>query len=185
MSDAPTGSQLAVTERGTRLDKFTEDDVNAALRALVLSGGDVSKTVELLADDNGLLVSHDQLRYWRDVAFTTRYYAIRKELGTEVGEQVAGRAMESAIAADEAEKLFISQAVERVADMSPDKLPSAARDMAQVKANNIEKSRLLRDRPTEIKEVRDTGAILDELRRLGILKADPRIDSIEGEATEI
>ena len=175
--------ELAITERGTRLDKYTEGEVNLALRTLILSGGDVKGTVGALAEE-GIVIKHDALRYWRDVAFSARYYKLREELAQTVGEEVAGRAMERALQADEAESRFIEKAVEKIEDVSPDRLASAARDLSGVKASNIEKAQLLRNKPTEIRETRDTGEILDQLRRLGILTGDPRDAAIEGNASE-
>jgi hypothetical protein len=179
--DIPSGSKHAMTERGSKLDRFTEDDVNAGLKTLILHGGNVKQTVEALGEE-GVLVKNAELRYWRDVAFPTRYYALRKELSAEVGEEVAGRAMEKAIVADDAESLFIEKAVEKADDISPDRLTAAARDMSQVKAQNIEKAQLLRNKPTQIQETRDTAELLNVLRKLGILTGDPR-DNTQGPET--
>jgi hypothetical protein len=90
--------------------------------------------------------------------------------------------MEKAIVADDAESLFIEKAVEKADDISPDRLTAAARDMSQVKAQNIEKAQLLRNKPTQIQETRDTAELLNVLRKLGILTGDPR-DNTQGPET--
>jgi hypothetical protein len=181
---------LAVTERGTQLQNFTEADVELSLRLLVLSGGSVKKTVEALAEE-GVLIEHDKLRYFRDVAFPSRYNELRRELSNDIGEELAGRALERAMALDDAEGVYVEKAVDKIDEVSPDRLAAAALSLAKAKGENIEKAQLLRNRPTEIRETRDTAEILDLLKREGVLITDPRLEAdpnvaaiLNGKATE-
>ena len=174
--------QLAVTERGTTLKGHTEEQVDLALKTLVLSGGSIKKAQAILGEE-GLVVSADAYRYWRDVAFPSRYQAIRAELTNAAGDELAARAMQRAKDADEAEAEYIRLALEKAGEVSPDKLTKAALDLAKAKGENIAKSQLLRNRPTEIKETRDVGELLDALKAEGLLKGDPRTE-IEAEVIE-
>lgn len=166
-------TDLAVTERGNKLVDHTEADVVLALRLLVLTGGSTRKTLDALADE-GIVLTSDQLRYWRDVSFPTRYAEIRRELANDVGEQIAGRAMERALALQEAEDTYVAKAVEKVDDVSPDKLAASALALARAKSENVGTAQLLRNRPTEIVERRDTAELLELLAREGVLVTDPR-----------
>ena len=174
----------AITERGTKLDKFTEDEVELSLRLLALAGGDVKQTVGALADE-GIIVQHNQLRYWRDIAFPIKYGELRATLANDIGEDIAGRALERALQADEAERLYLDAAVEKLEEVSPDRLANSVLSLARAKGENVEKAQLLRNRPTEIREVRDTAEILDVLAREGVLVRDPRLSAIDGEGIEL
>jgi hypothetical protein len=182
----PPDHELATTERGTRLDKFTEGDVNLALRMLILNGGNVGQTCRQLAEE-GITLESAQLRYWRDVAFIRRHSELRLELARDVGEDIAGRAMERAIEYDDAQAVYVRAAVEKIDDVDPNRLAPNAASLAKGMAENIEKAQLLRNKPTEIRETRDTAELLDFLRKSGVLKADPREPAydVDGNATEI
>lgn len=181
---ADVGQSVAVTERGTKLDKFTEDDIELSLRLLALAGGDVGQTVGTLADE-GIIVQHNQLRYWRDVAFPLKYGEIRALHANDIGEDIAGRALERALQADEAERVYLEAAVEKLDEVPAERLAPNALALAKAKGENVEKAQLLRNRPTEIREVRDTAEILDVLAREGVLVRDPRLSAIDGEGVEL
>lgn len=167
-------SDIATTERGTQLERYTYADVDLALRLLILNGGNRNATVEQLAE-RGIAVTSEAIKYWRDHAFARRYFNMRQELGRDVGEEVAGRAMERALQADDATGIFIEGAVReaRAGEMTGRDMAQAARAMAQVLKDNVEKAQLLRDRPTEIRETRDPMEALKFLAQMGVLKADP------------
>jgi hypothetical protein len=163
---------LAETEKGRVLDQYTFGDIETTFKTLILNGGNIPRTKQILADE-GLTLGYDTIRQWRDRWFPQRYREIRSELAPELSEEVAAKAMERAIQADDAEELYLRHAVQRVEEVSPDKLAPGVLALAKAKAENIDKAQLLRDRPTEIKEVRDTAALLDVLRRAGVINRDP------------
>jgi hypothetical protein len=165
----------AVTERGTQLVQ-TEAEVDLALRLLVLNGGKYKPTVEQL-EAEGIAISRDSLRNWRDTAFPRRYYEIRRDLGRDVGEEVAGRAFERALEADAATAEYIEEAVAKKGKVPAEHLAKNALALSQVVSNSVDKAQLLRDRPTEIKEVRTVEAMVDDLERLGVAKKDDAIDA--------
>ena len=165
---APAPVQMAVTERGQRIG-YTEQEVAHAMRLLVLNGGRPKQAAEQLVAQ-GVNVTSDQIRKWRDRSFKRLYWQVRRELARDVGEEIAGRAFERAIEADEAERRYIEEAVERVDEVPPTHLAKNALALAQAKAANIEKAQLLRDRPTEIKETRSVGDLIATLERLKVVK---------------
>lgn len=164
---------LAETEKGRVLDDFTFADVELALKVLILRGGGLAETVKLLAEE-GIVISRDALRYWRDHAFASRYIELRSELAPQLSEEVAARALERAIQADDAEALYIAAAAEKIDDVSPDKLAASVLALAKAKGENITKAQLLRDRPTEIRGSSDTSELLEVLRKHKVLAHDPR-----------
>jgi hypothetical protein len=176
---------LAETEKGRVLDEFTFADIELALKVLILRGGALQDTCDLLAEE-GIVITADQLRHWRDHAFAGRYIELRSEMAPQISEEVASRAMERAIQADDAEALYIAAAGEKVDDVSPDKLAASVLALAKAKAENITKAQLLRERPTEIRGSTDTSELLEVLRRNGVLAHDPRTheDIVDAEVVE-
>jgi hypothetical protein len=168
----PVESPWAVTERGKRIHK-TEDEVKASLRLLVLNGGEVRRTAKQLRDE-GLPVKEQTLGWWRDRSFPRLYMQLRKELGREVSEKIAGNALERALEADTAEKTYIAEAIAKVQEVSPDHLAKNALALANAKATNIEKAQVLRHEPSQIIEV-DVNASIEVLERLGVV--DKTIDA--------
>jgi hypothetical protein len=160
-------SPWAVTERGKVIHK-TEAEVKAALRLLVLNGGELRLTAKQLRDE-GLPIKEQTLAWWRDRSFPRLYMQIRKELGRDVAEDIAGRALERAREADEAQKAYLREAMQKVDEVSPDHLAKNALALANAQATNVEKAQLLRGQPTEIVEV-DVNASIEVLERLGVVE---------------
>ncbi len=169
--------EVAITERGSRLERYTQTEVDEALRAFILGGGRYTATVELLSEA-GMEVTADALRYWVQHAFATRYHSLREELGKDVGEQIAGAAMERATQMNEAETKVIQRIEEEAEEGAPKDLAAlstVSRNLAQAKSLNIEKAQLLRDKPTQIKETRSVAELLGVLQRAGVLKVEPKL----------
>lgn len=174
MADAKT---LAVTERGTRLKQYSEADVELTLRLLILNGGDVGKTVRQLGEE-AILVSHDAVRYWRDVGFPSRYNQLRQELSQDVSATLISKSQDIAIQASDAEAAYVERALEKIEEVSPDKLAAAALSLAKTKETNVHTSQLLQNRPTEIRETRDTTELLEFFKKQGMLIRDPRFEDL-------
>jgi hypothetical protein len=169
----PVDSPWAVTERGART-KYTEDEVKAALRQLVLNGGGPDVTAKQLRDE-GLHVKRQTLAWWRDRSFPRLYMQIRKELGRDVSEKIAGNALERALEADKAEQIYIQAAIDRVDEVSGDHIAKNALALANAKATNIERAQVLRHEPNQIVEV-DVNASIEVLERLGVAEKREAID---------
>lgn len=166
-------SKWAVTERGKVIHK-TEGEVKAALRLLALNGGQQRITCKQLRDE-GLPIKEQTLAWWRDRSFPRLYMQIRKEVGGDVGEIIAGRALERALEADDVEKAYIEEAKAKVGEVDPNHLAKNALALSNAKANNVEKAQLLRGQPTEIVEV-DVNASIEVLERLGVAEKREAID---------
>lgn len=166
MPDIEKPSPWAISERGKRL-QHTEAEVDAALRLLVVNGGSPKATSKMLTEE-GMPVNEKTIQWWRDNSFPMLYRRLRKELGREVGEQIAGKALERALQADEAEQAYIAAAIDRVDEVEPNHLAKNALALANAKATNIEKAQVLRHEPNEIVETRDVGDIVGVLERLGV-----------------
>lgn len=172
MSDVEVAT-WAVSERGKRLHR-TEDEVKASLRLLVLNGGEVRRTAKQLRDE-GLPVKEQTLAWWRDRSFPRLYQQLRKELGREVSEKIAGNALERALEADGAQKLYYQEAVAKVGEVTPDHLAKNALALANAKATDIERAQVLRHEPNQIVEV-DVNASIEVLERLGVVEKPKAID---------
>jgi len=183
-SDELPLAKRATTERGVRI-RFSEDEVNLALKLLVLNGGSYKPTVEQLKAEGIDNIPREKLRHWRDKAFPRRYWQIRQELGRDVSENVAGRALERALQADDAQKLYIEKAVENVGEVNPDHLAKNALALANVMSQNVEKAQLLRDRPTEIRELKAADELVEELVRLGVAEKTDVVDAVVVEEEDV
>jgi hypothetical protein len=181
---------LAVTEKGSTLQKYTEADVDAVLRALILTGGSTAKT-EKIVKESGISITRNAITYWRDHAFARRYFELRSELGRDVGEEIAARGMETAMKADSAEKRLIDELMSVIESGEYDEkiLAPALAAVAKAKDVAIKNSQLLRDRPTEIKQTRDVPELLAILERTGVFdrvgSASPMIEPVEAESVEV
>jgi hypothetical protein len=165
--------QMATTERGRKLGN-TDEEVNLALRLLVMSGKP-KKAVEQLEEAGYSNIGSEQLRKWRDNQFPRRYAQLRQDLSSDVGENLAGQMLERALESDEVEKKFIREAAAKVGSVPPAHLAKSILALAQSKAQNVEKSELLRGRPTDRVEV-DINASIQVLERLGVVERQEAID---------
>lgn len=174
-------SPWAVTERGKVIHK-TEAEVKAALRLLALNGGQQRITCKQLRDE-GLPVKEQTLAWWRDRSFPRLYLQIRKELQGDIAEEIAGRAMERAREADDAQRAYLQEAMQKVGEVSPDHIAKNALALANAQSVNIEKAALLRGQPTSIEEV-DVNVSIEVLERLGVAEKRPVDHDLEPESEE-
>lgn len=173
------GFRWAVTENGQRL-QFSEREVEIVLKALALNGGRHVPTSEFV-NEQGIAISQTSVKAWRDKQFPRLYLRLRRELSRDIGEDIAGKAMERALQADAAEQLYIEAASNKVDQVEPNHLAKNALALANAKSQNIEKAQLLRHEPTEIVETRDIGDLVGVLERLGVVEK-PKQVAIEHEA---
>lgn len=173
------GVRWAVTERGRRL-QYTEEEVENALKIVVLNGGSHLKAASFLREE-GIDLKATTLAKWRDRSFPRLYLRLRKELSREIGEDIAGRALERALQADNAEALYLQAAAEKVDQVDPNHLAKNAFALANAKGHNIEKAQLLRHEPTEIVETRDIGDLVGVLERLKVIEQEPKqVENLSG-----
>ncbi len=174
-------TQWAISERGRQI-RHSDAEVDLALKLLVLNGGKTIVTEEQLLSEN-VRVHRNTLRTWRDFAFPRRFAQIRHELGREVTEEIAGRALEKAFLADDAEKKYLEEAIAKLHEVDPNHLAKNAQALSNAKSNNIQVAQLLRDRPTEITEHRGLEELVGTLARIapGVVEVE---DAIDAEAVE-
>ena len=157
----------AITERGTRA-RYDDSTVDLALELVARAGGKVSVAESQLASE-GIPISRGTLETWVEHSFPQRYWQIRKDLGEDVSEDVAGRALERARRADEAQALVLEETIAKYKEISPDALPKAAQSLATAKKQDIEMSQLLRNKPTSRPQIDIKGTIAS-LERLGVVE---------------
>jgi hypothetical protein len=87
----------------------------------------------------------------------------------------------SAMRVDDATKKYVLEALQRLHDVDPEHLAKNVLALTQAMGINVEKAQLLRDRPTEIKEVRSADENIRILQRLGMLK---KADVVDAEVVE-
>lgn len=167
---------LAISEAGRELSYY-DSEVKAALQTLALAGGKYKRAEKILKQE-GINIPWTTLRHWKDSVFKRRYYQTRKELSRDIGEEAAGRAMERALEADDAERLFLEQAQKKAAKVDPNHLAKSVASLSQAKSNNIEKAQLLRGQPTSIEAV-DIAASIEVLERLGVAEKAIDVESEE------
>lgn len=170
-------SRWAVSENGRRT-RYTEREVENALKIVVFYGGQASAAAAFLAEE-GVSIDAKTLSHWRDRAFPRLYLRLRRELSREVGEEIAGRAMERALQADNAEKLYIEAAANKVNHVEPNHLAKNVLALANAKGQNIEKAQLLRHEPTQIIETRDLGDLVGVLERLKVVEKPVAVEAEE------
>ena len=116
---------------------------------------------------------------WRNESFPRRYNQFRAELGQDISEDVAGRALERAIEADEAAHVYLQAAVDNIDKVSPTHLAKNAAALLQGAGQSVQTAQLLRDRPTVIVETRSLGELVGTLEKLGVAERDENVIDVE------
>lgn len=176
--DLVKSHNLAISERGTKT-RHTEAEVDLALRLVALSGGKFTVAIEQLNAEN-IRLSRQTLELWCSQTFPQRFWQIRLDLSREVGEDVAGRALERARRTDEAQELALEQTIKQIDHIPPAHLAKAVLALSTSKAQDVQTSQLLRDRPTKIERI-DVAASISVLEKLGVLE---KPEVIEAEVVE-
>ncbi len=164
------------TEAGGKLTDHTIEDVEFALRLYAYNGGNASSTAATLETTYGIKVHPATIRNWSERLFPQRFVQIQKELQTEITDRVAGKIADVAHQQVDLQAKWTEHLADQpLDDITPDKLASGLRSIAQATSSNIEKAQLLRDQPTAIVKHTPDDA-LKFLKDLGIF--------VEGEAVE-
>lgn len=171
------------TERGG-IVKRPPNEVDLVLKVLVLCGGECKKAERQL-EAEGRKVNRTTLQQWRDYEFPRRYAELRSTLGRDVSEEMAGRALERALQADEATQAYIAKAVERLNEVEPNHLAKNAYALANAMGTNVDRAQLLRSQPTEIVKL-DVNEAISRLERLDVARR-VEIESkvLESDAEEV
>lgn len=164
------------TENGATVARPPEE-IDMCLKVLILNGGDCKNT-RLQLKEEGVGVNRETLQRWRDRMFPRRYAQLRRELGRDVSEEIAGRALERALELDKAEQAYIEEAQKRLGEVEPNHLARSAYALSNAKSQNTQNAQLLRNQPTSIVRV-DIEDAVKTLERLGVAQ------SVDGHAEEI
>jgi hypothetical protein len=81
----------------------------------------------------------------------------------------AGR-LKRAQEADEAEKVYLEKAIEKVDRVDPEHLAKNALAIVNAKSHNVEVAQLLRNQPTAIVETRSVEELMGVLIRAGVIE---------------
>ena len=168
--------KFAVSERGKKLGVL-ESVVDEVLKLLAANGGNSKLTAQQLAEQ-GSPITYGQVRHWKTIGFPHRYLMMCEQLQRQIGEGLAGKALERAIEADAAQSEYIRKAVEKIDEVPAEHLAKNALALANAKASDIQMSQLLRDRPTEIQRV-DVRGTIGVLERLGVVERNPKVVDAE------
>lgn len=141
-----------------------------ALYMLAYRAGDFELAIQDIRD-KGIDITIETLKTWATETYIEQYEHIRNKL-RESYEDVAIMNMRDRIKeSDHVEKLAIKRVMDTIAGTDdPKAAAQAAYYLSQVKKNNIEKMRLMTDRPTEIVEDRTPESALRSLVSRGIIK---------------
>lgn len=151
--------------------QWSQLEVATALRTLALYGGNASRASSVLTAE-GKPISAKVLTSWKKEKYAVEYEDIVYELRQSIGQRISDDAMEVAAAASDVEATLIAETQRQLADIPAKDLAKSALNMAQIKRNNVETARLLRNEPTQITETRSVDESLDELRALGVIDVE-------------
>jgi hypothetical protein len=151
--------------------EWTQLEIATGLRTLALYGGNAARASASLTAD-GRPISAKVLTSWKKEKYAVQYEDIVYELRQSIGQRISDDAMEVAAAASDVEAALITETQRQLADIPAKDLAKSALNMAQIKRNNVETARLLRNEPTQITETRSVDESLDELRALGVIDVE-------------
>lgn len=145
-------------------------EIQDALYMLAYRAGDYDLAI-VDVQEKGINITIDTLKTWAKETYVEQYEHIRNKL-RESYEEVAIMNMRDRIKeSDEVEKIALKRVKDTIAGTDdPKAAAQAAYYLSQVKKNNIEKMRLMTERPTEIVEDRTPETALRSLISRGIIK---------------
>lgn len=152
------------TEEGATLKGYTLEDVEFILRLLAYNNTNYTRSSAILERDYGIKIHPTTLRKWVSSSYVQRYVQVQTELGNEINKKLATKTTDLAAKAVEAQDLALDRTINRISEISDDKLPSAVAALAGAASKSIESSALLNDRPTQIIKYKNPDEALKFLR---------------------
>ena len=183
-SEALERGVAAYHDRVARTGREVEE-MEFVLRSVARQAGNVAAAVRLLNGTRALRkrLSVKVVRRWVSESFADRYQQIVEERMDDIERLAGQRALLFAEETRVATELAVGKTTNALNGDKPTEareFSTTARNLSQVRATEIEKSRLMRDQPTDIHDFNLSEAV-EELRDL--LGTKPV--AIEGEAEEI
>lgn len=148
---------------------YTDEEVERGIFALVMASGNTRRASRTLAA-RGLRVPHQTLHDWRHHTHPERYERMQRQTYPAIQARMAEQMEELLQAQIDLEWKLVEKLDSEVDDLRPGEAAGALRNIAVTKAINVDKSSLLRGAPTEIVEHHDVAAIIEKLKRLGVVR---------------
>lgn len=154
-----TGAKVPVSRtRGT--SKYSDIDVEAALLAVVMAGGVVSRASELTG------IPAATLAKWANVDHNQRYSELRASKGPELEKLAVEGLLEFVHAAEEVKKLALERTVEQL-NSNPKDAGAVLRNVATAQGITVTKIMELSGRPTSIVMHRSPRELMAKLVAMG------------------
>jgi len=148
---------------------YAPADVERGLLALADAGG----SARLASETTG--IPRSTLHQWKD-QYAERYERIRADRLPEIYAEVGDEMVKLLRAQNEAEQELTVRMRQVTPELDARDVSTGLRNVAVSKGINVDKARLMHDRPTVITETRSAEELLDGMRRRGW---------IDGEAEEV
>ena len=176
-------SETAVAQRPKRhphRKDYTEQEIDAALRAYVICSGHRDRASKLLSEE-GMEISPKTLYYWANTSRVEQYERLRQEIAPRIQAQMADTHQALAQSAADIEAQAVGRLRERLnsGDMEDRDLINLHKNAAIAGAVHVDKAQLLNDRPTQIIQ-RDASEVLRALKAKGV----PIAEVIDAEVVE-
>lgn len=140
-----------------------------AMTVLATHAGNAGLTAQVLKEQLGLNMKPAEIRRWRNSEFREDYERLVADMGDQT-QAVINEVMETARLAAQAERLAIERTLHELQNGTCKDPARAARDLAHIKATNVEKFLTLSGRPSQIVEIQNPDEALQELVRMGVFK---------------
>jgi len=145
-----------------RNSPYTTEDVETALSVVAYHSGNARKASRAL-EAAGQRVPESTLKLWRGQTFAERYRQIETEELPRRYQRIASRCEEIADQAADVEEQLIEQLRDKASELPVREVANALRNASTTKAINVDKSLLVRGRPTEIHAHADVTEVLKNL----------------------
>lgn len=146
----------------------TEEDIEFALTQLAMCAGSPTRAAQRL-EQLGRPISVNTLIYWKG-KYPDRIERIHQEVLPQINAKVAQECEDLARKYAEVEDRALGAVIQALDEdrLEVKDIARLIQPVATSKAINVDKARLLRDRPTQIVEHRDVVAAIEKLERLGV-----------------
>lgn len=178
----------AKTESGTELQNFTAEDVTFALQLLAYNNTRFRPTSAQLETDYGISIHPNTLRKWVSSLFVEKYVEIQNQLANKLNEKIGNTLVDATDKAIQAQHIALDETINKledsdvIKDMTPAGLSLTAKNMSDVASKNIEKTQLIREKPTAIVSHKNPDEALKILEELGLMKKDE--EPVDAEVVE-
>jgi hypothetical protein len=161
-SDSRTVALARTDATNARKSRYSQEEIDVALSVLAFHCGNARKASEAL-EAQGRRVPESTLKLWRSDLYADRYRQIEEEELPRRYGRTAERFESIVESATGLEEALLEKQARELDDLPTRDVPGALRNVATAKAINVDKSLLLRGRPTEITATADVTELLKGL----------------------